>query len=84
MKKPIVIVFKESLAQSLASDLATFGFLLLCIWASQGSRWWTFFTGALFLLFIVARIPINSSLSRKVYSTADLRKLADEIDRDAA
>ena len=53
--KPTIIIYKESLAQSLISDLATFGLILLCIYVSQGSAWWTLVTGCMFLFFVVAR-----------------------------
>lgn len=57
-EKPKVIIYKESLAQSLISDLATFGLILLCIYVSQGSAWWTFVTGCMFLLFVVVRAAV--------------------------
>ena len=33
----------------------TFGLLLLCIWASQGSKWWTFCTALMFLAFMLVK-----------------------------
>jgi len=53
--KPTHIVFKESLAQSLLSDFATFAFLLLCVYVSRDSNTWTFISGVLFLVFLVAK-----------------------------
>jgi len=37
------------------SDLSTFGFLAFCIYISQGSTWWTFLTGCMFLFFLFAK-----------------------------
>lgn len=42
---------KEGLLLSVARDLVTFSFLLLCIYISYGSNWWTFVTGVMFLAF---------------------------------
>lgn len=73
--KPIVIVYKESLAQSVISDLATFGFLLICIWASQGSKWWTFFTGAMFLVVVCAKLAALTKSDRvqRFYSLDEMQ-----------
>lgn len=56
--KPIIIIYKESLAQSVISDIVTFGFILICVWSSwaSGSRWWTFFTATVMLFFIVVQL----------------------------
>ena len=48
----------ESTVDSIFRDLVTFSFLIFCIYISQGSTWWTFLTGCMFLLFILARINI--------------------------
>lgn len=73
---PTVIVYKESLAQSLIADLATFGLILLCIWVSRGSAWWTFFTGCMCLFFIVARAleATKSDKCLRFYSLDEMRE----------
>lgn len=81
---PVIVVYKESLAESVMSDVVTFGFLLLCIWASQGNTWWTFFTGVLFLIYVAATTPIKRAKAKQLYSTDQLRALADQIDKEAA
>ena len=57
MEKPTYILFdkRQTLGESLVSDGATFGLLLLCIWISQGSKWWTFFSALCFLGFGIAK-----------------------------
>ena len=56
-EQPKFIIFdkRENVLESLARDFITFGLLLLCIWASQGSKWWTFFTGLMFIVFLGAK-----------------------------
>lgn len=74
--KPTIIIYKESLAQSIISDVATFGLILLCIWSSQGSIFWTFLTGCIFLFFAVVRAAIftNSHSHLRFYSLAEVRE----------
>lgn len=75
-KKPQIIIYKESLAQSLISDLATFGLILLCIWVSQGSAWWTLVTGCMFLFFVVIRAlqVSKSDACLRFYSLDDMQE----------
>ena len=53
-KKNIIIRIKpkESLLLSISKDAVTFGFLILCIYISRVSRFWTFVSGVLFLCFL--------------------------------
>ena len=53
--KYVLLDKRENLAESVVKDGVTFGLLLLCIWASQGSKWWTFFTALMFLAFLGAK-----------------------------
>ena len=53
--KYVLLDKRESLGESLVSDGWTFGLLLLCIWASQGSKWWTFLTALMFLAFLLVK-----------------------------
>lgn len=78
-KKPIVIIYKESLAQSIISDLFTFGFLLICMWASWGSTGWTFLSACLFLVFLVgtARAHVGD-VKHQFYSLDEVREWLDK------
>lgn len=80
VKMPAVIIYKESLAQSLMSDIVTFGLILLWIWVSRDSTWWTFFTGCMCLVFIVARALEVTKSDRciRFYSLDDMRKWIDK------
>lgn len=47
---------KESIFQSFVRDFITFSMLAFCIYLSQGSTWWTFVTGIMFLLMMSAKL----------------------------
>ena len=75
----IVITGKESVIESIVKDSITFGFLLFCIWASQGSRFWTVLCGVLFLLFVWAKsVAQFGSRYKKFKTRTDLAKWANE------
>lgn len=50
--KFVLLDKRQTVAESLVSDGMTFGLLLLCIWVSQGSKWWTFFTALMFIAWL--------------------------------
>ena len=50
--KYVLLDKRQTVAESLLSDGVTFALLLLCIFASQGSRWWTFFTALMFIAWL--------------------------------
>ena len=79
-QKPKIVILKESLAQSLISDTATLGMILLCVYVSQGSKWWTLVTGYMFLFFVVCRAAaaLKSDQCLRFYNINDLRKWVDE------
>lgn len=72
MEKKITLYDKrETFLQSFTNDLTTLGFVLICIWASQGSQWWTFFTAILALIFVAAKISMASESRKTVFKTLD-------------
>jgi len=79
-KEPIIITYKETLAQSLISDAATFGLLLLSVYVSQGSNFWTFVTGCLFLLFVIGTAASLFRSDRRLdfHSLDDMQAWLDE------
>jgi len=85
-KQITLMDYRQTWTEKLASTLATFGLLGLCIWASQGNTWWTFFTGVLFLVTLVARIAAMSKRSKTEF--ADIHALKvwvnEEVAKDAA
>jgi uncharacterized protein YfaT (DUF1175 family) len=82
--KPTIIIYKESLAQSIISDMATFGLILLSIWASQGSTFWTFFTGVMCLCFVVFKAGsiTKSDNVLRFYSLDEMRQWIDDQERE--
>lgn len=54
-KEYIVFDRRETVLQSWVKDILTFGFIILCIYISRASTWWTFAMGSLFLLFAWAK-----------------------------
>lgn len=71
MKKRTIIFVKESLLQSVVSDCVTFGFALLLLWASWGSTGWTFISGCVFLVFLLAKAKGFTDESVKSFSSID-------------
>lgn len=76
-----VIDRTESFLQSFFSDLTTFSFLGFCIWLSQGSKWWTFFTGTMFLMFALGKLSYAFKHRQKSFKTKkELMEWADSLD----
>jgi len=61
-----VIDRTESVSESVFKDIVTFSFLIFCIWISQGSTWWTFFTGTITLLALWSRLA--SAFKQRVHT----------------
>lgn len=78
--KPVAIVYKESLARSIISDLTTFCLLLLCAYVSQGSAWWTLVTGVLFIGYFVMQLQrfTNSDTMLRFHSLDDMQAWLDK------
>lgn len=84
MDKPKYVVLdrRQTVAESLMSDGATFGLLLLCIWVSQGSKWWTFCTALMFLFFLYAKVASAlSTRQHKFKGIAELQTWAEQQER---
>ncbi len=62
-KVTVFIKPKENIFQSMFKDLVSFAVIAFCVYISQGSTWWTFITGAMFLFFSFIKIGnlINKS-----------------------
>ena len=67
MKNEDIIIFNktEGVFQSWAKDLVTALLVLLCVWVSRDSAWWTFFTGCFALLFSSAKLH-NALQTRRI------------------
>lgn len=76
MKEPITINLYDHRGRGWANWLARMGlfaFLLLCIYVSQGSAWWTLVTGVLFLLalFAMAHRAVNPEKGKTEFRSLD-------------
>lgn len=76
MKEPITINLYDHRGRGWANWLARIGlfaFLLLCIYVSQGSTWWTLVTGVIFLLTVlgVARRVVNPEKGKTEFHGLD-------------
>ena len=69
----------ESTVDSIFRDLVTFSFLIFCIYISQGSTWWTFLTGCMFLLFTLARM--NSMFTDKYQQFKTKKELLEWVNK---
>lgn len=77
----------ETLAQSLLSDGATFGGLLVCIWFSQcmGGGVWEFVTMLMFALWIMCRMPWErATRTTKLRTKAEAKAWAESLPDDGA
>lgn len=63
----------ESVFQSIGRDVVTFGFMLLCIYVSRGSTFWTFVSGSIFIAFIGAKL-IKNDRAIKFKNIAELKE----------
>jgi|GEM_PF-5096935 len=84
-----VIVVNESFLNSILRDATTFGFLLLCIWASWKSDnlFWQFILGAIGFLWIITQLKavLNSGDIKKFHSlNAAHRWLSERVKKEAA
>jgi len=71
---------RESLLVSMVRDTFTFATLSLAVYVSNGSAWWTFFTGCLLLGFAYCKLINAVKKDRNVFDTkADLQKWVDTL-----
>ena len=79
-EKIVVIDKRKSVLESFYKDFVTFSLLAFCIYISQGSTFWTFVTGLLFLLFTFAKISIIMKRHNVFKSKKELLDWANKLD----
>ena len=79
-EKIVVFDKRESFAESFYKDFVTFSMLAFCIWISQGSTWWTFITGLMFLFFTFGKIAIAMNRNKTFKSKKELMEWAEKLD----
>ncbi len=74
-----VFVKDETVVQSIIKDLftcITCGFL---VYVSQGSTWWTFVTGLMFILFMFAKVESIIKNNNTFKTKEELQKWVDKL-----
>ena len=77
--KMAVFVKNETVMQSIYKDFVTGVMCAFLVYISQGSTWWTFVTGAMFILFIFAKMSSIISKNNTFKTKAELQKWVDEL-----
>lgn len=84
MKEPKYVVFdkREGLFENIMKNVVTFSFILLCIYVSRGSTWWTFATGCFFLLMLFGLFARAWDRNKKFHSKAELKEWVDALEEE--
>jgi len=53
-----IVLFRETLSQSIFSDFISLVVLSFCVYISKDSTWWTFVTGFMFIVFMIGKIGV--------------------------
>ena len=70
-KTTVIIRPKEGILLSASRDLVTLAMLLLCVYVSQESSWWTLVTGLMFILFMAGKITSTLNKNSTTFETKD-------------
>ena len=70
----------ETFMSSLYKDIVTFSLLCFSIYISQGSTWWTFITGIMFLLFVFAKLSLAMKRYNRFKTKEELQAWVDKLD----
>ena len=75
---------RQTLAESVMSNVITFTVIAFCAWVSQGSTWWTFLTGILFLFWFFTRCAAVYKENMNEFKTkAELLEWANSLPEDS-
>lgn len=72
-KKLLYAVFdkRESIIGSVIKDITTLAVLVLMVYVSRDSNWWTLVTGAMFILWMVAKSAVITGRRYKTFQTKE-------------
>ena len=70
-KTTITIKQKENIIQSVFKDLVTFTMIAFCVYISQGSTFWTFVTGGMFLFMFFIKVGSLINKSTTTFNNID-------------
>ena len=79
-EKIVVLDKSESVLESFYKDFVTFSLLAFCIYISQGSKFWTFVTGLMFLIFTFTKISIIMKRHKVFKTKKELLEWAEKLD----
>ena len=69
----------ETVAQSLYKDFVTGVLVAFCVYISQDSTWWTFVTGLMFIVFLLAKVKGVMKDNHEFKNKEDLQKWVDDL-----
>ena len=69
----------ETVAESLYKDFVTGVLVSFCVYISQGSTWWTFVTGLMFIVFLLGKVKNVMKDNHEFKSKEDLQKWVDSL-----
>ena len=69
----------ETVSQSLYKDMVTGIMVAFCVYISQGSTWWTFVTGLMFMVFLFAKVKRMMDDNNEFKNKADLQAWVDKL-----
>lgn len=80
-EREVAIIDKtESIPESVFKDLVTLIMVSFLVYISQGSTWWTFVCGLMFILFMIAKIASIMKRQKVFKSKEELKNWIDELE----
>ena len=80
--KYAVFLAGEKVSESFYKDLVTGVMVAFCVYISQGSTFWTFITGLMFLLFMFGKISLLFKRQKRFRTKKDLQAWVDSLGDD--
>lgn len=74
-----IFVKDETVAQSIYKDVVTGIMVSFCVYISQGSTWWTFITGLMFLIFFFSKVKTMMKMRNSFKCKKDLQAWVDTL-----
>ena len=75
----VIFDSNESVLDSIFKDFVTFSLLSFSIYISQGSTWWTFITGLMFLTFLFSKISILMKRQKTFKNKKEIIEWAEKL-----
>lgn len=70
----------QKLSHSIYSDFMTGVMIAFCVYISQGSTWWTFVTGLMFIIFMGAKITAAMKRYKQFKTKEELQAWVDTLE----